>query len=215
MERAKTLVQGLLNEYTTESRSTKGRFALALTAVLVVSCGIFLMALGIYTRHRQPIEPLPVPVARAWPSDAIVRTEDYLYVAMVEAALLDLHKKTAPPPVCLHAASFFSPAPNVLLVMHGQEWHIVRNAAVTPLGEKSPRRVGSATDFHVWAMARSVRIDFASSTAVFTVRPVATLISPVTITDEAVAVCLQTIRGINSGLARVQGVASPERVQGR
>lgn len=198
----KTQLRDLLAEYTViESRSAKGKMALAVTAVLVTAFGIFLLAVNIAMRPRHPLEPLPTPIPRAWPTDSIVDVDAYLYSTLIESALLDLHRKMIPPPPCLHAASFFAPAPNILLFRHVDDWHVVKNARVTPVGPLAPRRIASTTsnaDFHIWSMAPAVRLEFSSAASVFTVRPIARLESPLDVSDEAVSACLQAIPGIRN-----------------
>lgn len=188
--------------YTALTSSKKAQFSSAVALLLIVTIGVFVLSYSAFLRGRSRVsDPTFInteltATLRLWPAPpppgGYLAPESHSALLAVERALL-VRARHAPPGLrCLHAASLFDPAPNIMAVrwdrarsdwtmVHSPRVRIAKDAAMRPVRHDSVR---DATAFHVWMMAAQVMLDSDEEP------------DGVNVTDESLAHCLQTIKGI-------------------
>jgi hypothetical protein len=190
--------------YTALTGSKKAQFSSAVGLLLVVTIGVFVLSYSAYLRGRSRVsDPTFInteltATLRLWPAPpppgGYLAPESHSALMAVERALLVRARHGPADLRCLHAASLFDPAPNVMAVRWSStEWTIVhkprvriaKDAPVRPVRHVSVRDV---TAFHVWMMAAEVVLESDDDDPA----------GGAVVRDEPLAHCLQTIKGIVS-----------------
>ena len=182
----------------------KQKFVVMALILMVLSGGIMYVIVSSYqVREKVHTEPFPVIKEKVWPTANIVATSNYTYRAMVSSFLLEKAESIQSNEEnlfrCLHAAYYFDPAPNLLLVYANQDWHILKDASYETIGDIVPTPCYSATDktvMHICNASPQLRVYFdGPSVSVKKFRYVSSLESPWNILqDPDMAKCIQIMR---------------------
>lgn len=194
--------------YDALTSSKKNRLFVLTGVGLLMTIGVFFLSYSAFLRGRSRVsDPTFIntgltTTVRLWPAPpppgGYISPESHAALFAVESALLKRAEHAPPGLRCLHAASLFDPAPNVIVVRFdpapGSGWTVVHNprvraregAAVRPVKHVS---VKDASAFHVWLMAAEVTLGGGAGRR--ELEETWTIAN-----DEPLAHCLQTIKGI-------------------
>lgn len=204
MNNNKTLFD-YIPSYVTSRTEEARRLALIVFCIVFTSFGIFFIALRTTEGSASSSTPLNKNERKSlplllWPSpgpyismDTLSRNERL----EIEDALL-LKLAAYPSLVCLHAASLYNPAANILMMqLDGERWlvhdPILEYATGSPVKHHS---IINPSAIRITPMASRVTLRFKYGLTTRIIAGSNQLVSPLVIENKTLAQCLQTIDGI-------------------